>query len=150
MMPDAVPVQAQDDAAAAAAPPVYDRYPAAVRTRLLELRALILRTAAATDGVGPLDETLKWGQPSFLTRQSGSGSTIRIDARRGDPGHYALYVHCQSGLMGEFRALYGDRLRLEGDRAVVLSIDEDVPEETLGHCIALALTHHRRKGRRRS
>jgi hypothetical protein len=117
--------------------------------RLLALRELILRTAAATDGVGPVEETLKWGQPSFLTRQSGSGSTIRIDARRGDPGHYALYVHCQSGLMDEFRALYGDVLRLKGDRAIVLSIDEAVPDEARRHCIELALTHHSRKRRRK-
>ena len=131
------------------APPFYDRYPAPVRMRLLALRELILRTAAATEGVGPLEETLKWGQPSFQTLQSGSGSTIRIDARRGDPAHYALYVHCQSGLMDEFRALYGDLLRLEGDRAVILGIDQEPPVEALGHCITLALTHHRRKARRR-
>mgnify|MGYP001164702199 FL=1 len=137
------------DPANAAAPATYDRYPGPVRMRLLALRDLILRTAAATDGVGPVEETLKWGQPSFLTRVSGSGSTIRIDARRGDPGHYALYVHCQSGLMDEFRALYGDVLRLEGDRAIVLSIDEAVPDEALRHCIGLALTHHSRKRRRK-
>ena len=137
------------DPANAAAPATYDRYPGPVRMRLLALRDLILRTAAATDGVGPVEETLKWGQPSFLTRVSGSGSTIRIDARRGAPGHHALYVHCQSGLMDEFRALYGDVLRLEGDRAIVLSIDEAVPDEALRHCIGLALTHHSRKRRRK-
>ncbi|WP_439573252.1 DUF1801 domain-containing protein [Phreatobacter sp.] len=148
-MPPAAAQSPTEASATAPVPVFYDGYPAGLRTRLLALRALILRIAAVTDGVGPLDETLKWGQPSFLTRQTGSGSTIRIDGRRGDPAHYALYVHCRSGLMDEFRALYGDVLHLEGDRAVVLPVDGEVPEDALGHCIALALTHHRRKGRGR-
>ncbi|MBC8035973.1 MAG: hypothetical protein H7X89_01985 [Rhizobiales bacterium] len=37
---------------------VYEAYPAAMRKRLLVLRKLILSTAAATKGVGKLEETL--------------------------------------------------------------------------------------------
>jgi len=57
---------------------VFRAYPAPLRARLLALRRLIFDTAAETDGVGPLDETLKWGQPSYLTAASRSGTTIRI------------------------------------------------------------------------
>ena len=31
------------------------------------LRQLIFETAAATEVVGELEETLKWGEPSYLT-----------------------------------------------------------------------------------
>jgi hypothetical protein len=44
------------DAAVAA---VFETYPAAMRARLLRLRELIIETAAATMGVGALEETLK-------------------------------------------------------------------------------------------
>ena len=44
---------------------VFDAYPEPARGRLMALRRLILETAAATEGVGPLEETLKWGQPKI-------------------------------------------------------------------------------------
>ncbi|MEP6790955.1 MAG: DUF1801 domain-containing protein, partial [Ramlibacter sp.] len=56
----------------------FESYPPDMRRKLLALREIILRTAAATEGVGPLQETLKWGEPAYLTSQSKSGSTVRI------------------------------------------------------------------------
>lgn len=38
--------------------------PTEIQPKLLALRELILTTAAATDGVGPIEETLKWGEPA--------------------------------------------------------------------------------------
>ena len=57
---------------------VFERYPAAVRPKLLALRKLIFETAEATEGVGPVTETLKWGEPAYLTEASKSGTTVRI------------------------------------------------------------------------
>lgn len=68
------------DSAVAAA---FASYPEPIRARLLALRRLIFATAAATQGVGPLEETLKWGQPAYLTPATRAGSTIRIDRVRG-------------------------------------------------------------------
>ena len=45
----------------------------------MALRGLVFDTAARTAGVGGLTEALKWGQPSYLTEQTGSGTTVRID-----------------------------------------------------------------------
>lgn len=128
----------------------FDRYPLPVRDRLLSLRDLVLETARETPGVGAIHEDLRWGQPSFLTMETGSGSTIRIDGLRGDPAKIALYFHCQSGLVDQFRDLYGDKLDFKGQRAIVLPIGGRLPKSALKHCIALALTHHLRKrsGRR--
>lgn len=53
---------------------VFEADPAELRKRLMRLRLLIYETAAATEGVGPLVETLKWGQASYLTSASGSGT----------------------------------------------------------------------------
>jgi hypothetical protein len=53
---------------------VFDAYPRPVRAKLLALRRLILDTAKRTEGVGRLQETLKWGQPSYLTSETGSAA----------------------------------------------------------------------------
>ena len=123
---------------------VFKAYPPGIRAKLMALRELIFETAEKTAGVGRLTETLKWGQPSYLTEDSGSGTTVRIDRlKAGDA--YAVYFHCQSGLVGQFRELYPDTFRYEGKRAVVFASGERVPVRELRHCIALALTHHARR-----
>ncbi|MCP5081852.1 MAG: DUF1801 domain-containing protein [Alphaproteobacteria bacterium] len=124
---------------------VFASYPNGMRDRLLTLRTLIFETAQQTDGVGALEETLKWGQPSYLTVQSKSGSTIRIDQAKVGEGRYAAYFHCQSGLVPLFQEHYGEELCFEGKRAIVFDPDKPLPEEAVRHCIALALTHHLRK-----
>ena len=113
-----------------------------MRAALLRLRTLIQETAAATEGVGPLEEALKWGQVSYLTAQSGSGTTVRID-RDKKTGRPAIYVNCQTDLLTRYRALYPDAFGYDGDRGVVLAPHAD--EAALRHVIALALTYHARK-----
>ena len=127
---------------------VFAAYPKRVQAKLLALRALILETAARTPGVGALEETLKWGQPSYLTRETGSGSTIRIDRVKPGPGEdrerYGLYVHCQTTLVSTFRELYRDELSFGGNRSILLDAGRPLPKAALRHCIALALTYHQR------
>ena len=123
----------------------FAAYPSDVKADLLRLRDLIFETAQETEGVGALQETLKWRQPSYLTPETKSGSTIRIDGIAKQPGRYALYVHCQSGLIERFRELYPDRFAFEGKRALIFEAGRKLPEKPLRHCIALALTHHRRR-----
>ena len=123
---------------------VFEAYPAGLRRKLIALRELIFKVADATDGVGRLTETLRWGQPSYLTMESGSGSTIRIDRFKNSDG-YAVYFHCQSGLVDQFRRIYPKTFRYEGKRAILFDRRERVPVSALGHCIGLALTHHARK-----
>jgi len=122
---------------------VFKAYPAEMRRRLMALRALVFEVAAGTAGVGRLTETLKWGQPSYLTDETKSGTTVRIDQLKTGDG-YALYVHCQSGLVPKFRDLYGDTFRYEGKRALLFDTDARLPLPELKHCIGLALTHHLR------
>jgi hypothetical protein len=126
---------------------VFDAYPKPVKARLLALRRLILDTAKTTRGVGALEETLKWGQPSYLTRETKSGSTIRIDQVKPEPGQYAVYFHCQTNLVETFRELY-PQLRYGGNRSILLDAQDKLPEAALRHCVALALTYHlgKRKG----
>jgi hypothetical protein len=120
---------------------VFASYPKPVKAKLLALRRLILDTAKTTKGVGAIEEALKWGQPSYLTPESKSGSTIRIDQVKAEAGQYAVYFHCQTNLVGTFRELYPE-LRYGGNRCILLNAADKVPEAALRHCVALALTYH--------
>lgn len=126
---------------------VFDAWPPSVRPALLALRDTILATAAETDDVGALDESLKWGEPAYRPARPRTGTTVRINTVKGQPDRYAAYFHCQSGLIGQFRMLYPDDFIFEGERALIFDVAQAPPAEPLRHCIALALTHHLR-GRR--
>jgi Domain of unknown function (DU1801) len=123
----------------------FSRYPKPVREKLLALRGMIYDVAKKTPGVGNLEEGLRWGQPSYLTSETGSGSTIRIDQIGGEGRKYAMYFICTSGLVEEFKELYRGEMKFEGNRSIVFDVADKLPEATLRHCISLALTHHKRK-----
>jgi len=121
---------------------VFDAFSATARPKLLRLRQLVLETAVGTDDVGELDETLKWGQPSYQPRRPNVGTPVRISEIKGAPDRIGLFVHCQTTLVSTYRELYGDLLTFDGNRCIVLDVEEPLPEEALRHCIRLALTYH--------
>ncbi len=127
---------------------VFRAYPRKIAAKLLSVRELIFETGAKNAAVGELEETLKWGQPSYLTAKSRSGSTIRIDRVKSGKGQYGIYFHCQTSLVATFRELYGKRFRYEGNRGILFNEDDTLPLEDLGHCILLALTYHLKQPRK--
>jgi len=122
----------------------YAAFSVSARDRLLATRSLIFREAE-DPLIGPLTETLRWGEPSYLTELSGSGSTIRLGVTKA--GQPALFVHCATTLIADFKDLYGDLLEFEGKRAMLLP-EAPGQSDVLSHCIRLALTYHSRKKRR--
>ena len=123
---------------------VLESYPKPIGTKLQALRKLILDTARTTDGVGALEEALKWGQVSYLTSETGSGSTVRIDQVKSADNQVAVYFHCQTNLVETFREIY-PQLSYSGNRAILLDAGAPLPKAELGHCVALALTYHLHK-----
>lgn len=121
---------------------VFKNYPEAVRPKLEKLRRLILETASEMEEITALEETLKWGEPSYLAKK---GSTIRIDWKAKKPEQYAMYFKCTSKLVPSFKAVFGDVFTFEGDRAIVFQLGQDVPEAELKACIAAGLQYHRVK-----
>jgi hypothetical protein len=121
-----------------------ERCPAAVQARLLELRELIFAVAAETDGVGTLTETLKWGEPAYLTEMSGSGTTIRLGVSRTEPEAAAMFVNCRTNLVDDFRAQFGDIFTFDGNRALIVPKEGPLPETPLAYCMRAALLYHRR------
>lgn len=125
---------------------VFAAYPASIRRKLLALRERIFRTAAAADGVGEIEETLKWGEPAYITSQTKSGSTIRIAWNKSNPNRYAMYFNCQTTLVETFRTLFPSDFKFEGNRAIIFEESDVIPTDALAFCIAAALTYHRREG----
>lgn len=125
---------------------VFDDYAEPVRDGLLALRRLILETAESTEGVGPIEETLKWGQPSYLTKNR-SGSTIRIASTPPSSNYdYGLYFTCSTNLLSSFRTLFDDTFSYEKDRALLFKCGQTQPDNELRVCISMALTYHINKG----
>ncbi len=122
---------------------VVDSYPPSIRKPLLVIRSLIFETAAHTEGVGELTETLKWGEPAYLTRNK-SGTTIRLAWKPKQPSQFALYVNCQTNLIERFRELAPPEISFEGSRAMVFHAPFKTSREFLVACITVALTYHRR------
>ena len=124
---------------------VFDSYPKKIREKLMFLRQLIFETAAATEEVGELEETLKWGEPSYLTPKTKSGSTVRIDWKKSNEGQYAMYFKCTANLVATFRERYPKKFRYGGDRSIIFNLNDEIPVKELKNCISLALTYHLNK-----
>jgi hypothetical protein len=104
---------------------------------------LINETAAGLPEVGAIEDSLKWGEPSFTPRRKNVGSSVRIAAR--NDGKIAMNFICHTGLVERFREIYTGRLEFEGNRTIVVDPARPVQRTELGHCLAMALTYHLQK-----
>jgi Domain of unknown function (DU1801) len=115
------------------------KYPKDVQLKLEFLRKLILEKASEIESINKIEETLKWGEPSFTTKQ---GSTIRIDWKEKYPNQYAMYFHCKTKLVDTFRERYKNTFKFESNRAIIFNMNDNIPVEELKHCIELSLLYH--------
>lgn len=129
---------------------VFEAVPPAPRKMLKALRKLIYATAARTPDAGALKETLKWGEPAYLTAETGSGTTIRLGWKPAFPERVGLYVHCQTNLVDRYRSRFADQLTFDGDRGILFDVGTPLPEDEAAACIAEALTYHSAKNARRT
>ena len=117
----------------------FAAYPNHIRPKMENLRSLILKTAAELEDVSKIEETLKWSEPSYITKK---GSTLRIDWKEKSPEQFAMYFKCTSRLGETFKVVFKDVFEWEGKRAIIFQIDDEVPVEPLKQCIKAALTYH--------
>jgi hypothetical protein len=122
----------------------YDLCDNKFKTKLLFLRNLIFDVAKQIDAIEKLDETLKWGEPSYAPSKANIGSPIRIN-RIKHSDKYALFVNCQSNLISFFKQIYPKTFHYGGNRSIIFDLNETVPTKELKHCISLALTYHLNK-----
>lgn len=120
----------------------FSSYPDRIKPKMESLRDLIYEAAKNTEGVGELEETLKWGEPAYLTSQSKSGTTIRIDWKPKIPDQIGMYVSCNTTLVSTYRTMFADDLKFEGNRAIIFPIDKPIPKKQAMICIQMALRYH--------
>ncbi|MCG9759256.1 MULTISPECIES: DUF1801 domain-containing protein [Pseudoalteromonas] len=116
---------------------VLSIYPAAAQEKIRVLRRLVIRVASEQN-FGEVIEAIKWGELSFSVK---SGSPFRMAWKAKTPTNFHLYFHCQTKLIDTFRVLFPDDLQFEGNRAIVLKLEEEIPTEVLYRCIAIAMNY---------
>ena len=121
---------------------VFENYPSGIGEKIENLRRLIFETASHIEEIMHLEETLKWGEPSYLVKK---GSTVRIDWKPKAQEQYAMYFSCSTTHVETFKQVYGNLFESEGKRAIVFQLDDEIPEQELKSCIRAALMYHRVK-----
>lgn len=139
----------QHDAMPAQVASAFAEFPKSVQRKLLQVRKLIYKTAAGNSEIGPLVETLKWGQPSYLPQKPRVGTTVRLGYSDKTPDEIQMFVHCQTTLVDTYRTIVGsesgDVLSFEGNRAINIKLKPALPRAALSMCIEAALTYHLHK-----
>lgn len=116
------------------------------RKGLLTLRALIFESAKALPQAGRVEETLRWGQPAYLTPDTKAGTTLRLGPHK--QARFALFVLCQSRVIPDYIAAFPAWDRIDGTRAVLFDCAEEVEPLRHGWLIRHALTYHLAKRER--
>jgi hypothetical protein len=119
----------------------FSNYPVDIVIVLHQIRDLIL-TVAKQEGIDEVEETLKWGEPSYITKM---GSTIRFDYKENQPRQVCLYFNCKTTLIETFKEVYRDTFRYDGNRALIFEIGQPLPTKELSHCISMALGYKKLK-----
>ena len=122
---------------------IFENYPPNIKQKALEIRAAIFEIAAKNPQIGEIEETLKWGEPAFITTSTKSGSTIRIDKKR-NQNKLAVYFICKTTLIEDFKTIFGDIFTYEGNRALIFDCDTKLPMNEIKTCLEMALTYQLR------
>ncbi len=115
-----------------------DQIPPAQRRAMLTLRQMIFEEAGADPRFGPIDESLKWGQPSYVPARPRIGTAIRLGTQG---NRVALFTHCQTSVMADVRPLFGPEAQFDGTRGVGFA-PEDLPEMPIRGLIRAALGYY--------
>ncbi|KNG95078.1 DUF1801 domain-containing protein [Pseudaestuariivita atlantica] len=118
----------------------FARFEPADRSALLAIRRVIFEEASLIPELGGVTETLKWGEPSYAPVVPRTGSPIRLGLAKA--GGVAVFAHCQTSLIADFRHLMGARFAYDGSRAVLAGQGAHIPDD-LRPLIRAALTYHK-------
>ncbi len=119
---------------------VYNNYPKHVKSEALELRDIILKVAIRDDEIDYGGEVLKWGEPTFVTKTS--GSTLRLAWKADRPNSISLFVNCRTKLMAAFKQMYPIDFEYIGSREIRLPLGRGYPILKLEKCIELTFKYN--------
>lgn len=123
---------------------IVSGYQPPVRQGVLRLRELIFQVAEGIPQAQPLKETLRWGQPAYLT-PARVGSTLRLGPHK--DATFALFAHCQTTIIASYAQAFAGWDRIDGNRAVLFDSLGQIEPERLSHLIRHALAYHLKPAR---
>ncbi|MEJ8475914.1 DUF1801 domain-containing protein [Roseibium algae] len=126
---------------------VFSSYPEPIQEPILRVRSLVFQVAEGRNEIGLITETLKWGQVSYLTEVTKSGTTLRLAPVKKRLNHFGLYVHCQTQLIERSRDIFSVEaaqgvFEFEKNRGLILECGKPLPVTALSLFINHALTYH--------
>lgn len=119
------------------------RWPEPAQLRLQAMRSLF-HEVAATAGIGPLDESLKWGQPAWRPNKPRTGSTLRLNWSTAEPASMMAYVDCKTDLAAQMQTRFPNLPGNDGRRALRFDLTGS-DDEALWQLAHLTFTYHRAK-----
>jgi Domain of unknown function (DU1801) len=128
----------------------YSSLPEEIMKAALTIRDRIFALAQQHAEIGQVEETLKWGMPSYLTKSPKSGTPIRLGCNA-DANTLGIYVHCQTQVVDNFREttpadlLVESKITTEKSRAIHLPAKTPLPNSVIDKFLYEALTYHTRR-----
>lgn len=115
----------------------YPTYTNNEKEKLQEMSDLVEQVAEKLSLV--IKAERKWGQLSFSSK---IGTPIRM--ARFDDDYVALFVHCQTTLVEQWREMFTDSLKFSKTRAILLNTKDELPIDDLEICIQMALSYRKK------
>lgn len=129
------------------AAPLLDRiltWPRPAQEAALACRALFHGVAEAR-AIGPLEESLKWGQPAWRPVRPRTGSTLRLGWSEGQPDRLSLFVDCKTDLALRLKVTHPDLPFNDERRHIAVSLDTPLPEEAVIRLAEMTFCYHLRQ-----
>ncbi|APX11725.1 hypothetical protein [Tateyamaria omphalii] len=121
-----------------------ESWPQSAQSHFLRTRTLVHDVATSED-VGPLDESLKWGQPSWRPKRARTGSTLRLDWSPATPDRLLAFVDCKTDLAAQMDHRFPGQFHNDGRRALGFDTTHPLDKDAVWQLARLTLTYHRSK-----
>ncbi|WP_299768522.1 hypothetical protein [uncultured Tateyamaria sp.] len=121
-----------------------ENWPDEAQTHFLRLRSIVHDVATSAD-IGPLDESLKWGQPAWRPKRPRVGSTLRVDWSPTTPNRLMAFVDCKTDLAAQMDNRFPQQFHNDGRRALGFDLDAPLDEDAVWQLAHITLTYHRAK-----
>ena len=123
-----------------------ETWPDVAQQRLLTMRALFFEVAEAAD-IGPLEESLKWGQPAWRPKRARTGSTLRLNWTSHTPDELSAFVDCKTDLAAQMLTRFPESCGNDGRRCLTFPMDDTLNKDAVWTLAWLTFTYHRGKHR---
>ncbi|WP_444995866.1 DUF1801 domain-containing protein [Aliikangiella sp. IMCC44359] len=124
---------------------IINTYPSEAQSKFNQLRELVFNVAESNPAIGSINETVKWGEPAYLTEKKRIGTTIRIVWKQKNKDFIGIYLNCKTTLVETIATLFPDDFVVLGNRGLLIKLDDEIPYDAICFCFEMSLTYHLKK-----